>query len=1488
MRKSTSCIAIFLAVIAMTSSVTAQDCPSNLDFEDGDVSGWTPLYGGFKYTTGWPLNQYIWQWNFHEEYKNPDGDDAPLDILDPAENGPVTYPSANQHVIMSTDAMDANCNNTQPVVAPGGGSYSFRIGDGLGRRADSRNTTNDYFGQQSATGMRYSFVVTPENAQFFYMYNVVTNDPVNDQHNNDASARFEVSVTDENGGRIDCGYFGVNASQDDVLTQGAPAADGFWRYTGWQEVPVLLTNYIGQTVTIEFRVTDCQYGAHSCYAYFDLRCGNNLSVPPLCSNLPFVDICAPDGYDTYQWEQINAITGNMIPPTDQQCVRVSNPSVGEIYRVNLSTEAGCTAMVQDTIKGLELTVSDDINLCPTESPNFQLFAAVGSAAGITYSWTSNPPGFTSDEQNPIITSPLVTTTYLLTATAESGCSSSSSVQVTITTCDVTVELEGDTICEGECTTLSANITSGKAPFNLSWNPDISGGNSTSEGPFSACPVSTTTYEVTVTDDNGAIKSATATIVVNPKPTLNLVNPSDQSPLGNTSICEGEEVDYQVTGGNTYVWSPATGLNTTTGDQVTVSPITTTNYTVIGENVSGCTDTVPFIVTINANPTLSGNDEAICEELSTTLNVLGADSYTWSPAIGLNTTTGNQVTANPDTTTEYTIIGTTNAGCKDTTQVTLTVHPLPILIANDTGMCQGESVTITATGADTYVWSPATDLNTTTGDQVIASPTGNTTYTLTGTSTEGCVSTKLITVTVGQPPFIIVSDDRTCEGDSVTIAASGASTYVWTPTTGLNTNSGAQVNASPLTTTIYTVEGADANGCKRSEQVTVTVDPTPVINVNDAEFCTGNSVILMASGADTYTWSPATNLSATAGDQVTANPAISTEYIVQGTSTNGCVYSDTAKITVNALPNISAGNDVTICLGKNTQLTASGGDSYTWTGTGLSSTTLADPIATPVTTSDYIVSGTDLNGCVASDTVIVTITTISVSAGTDEEICEGESIQLNATGADAAYQWISGSGLSNSAIGSPIASPTGTTIYIVEGMNITGCSGRDTVIITVHTLPNIDAGDNVEICNGDVTTLIASGANNYLWDNAAVLTDATNAATNAFPTITTLFTVEGTNAYGCVNTDAILVTVLTNPVPFVSIVGGNEICEGDAITFEVYEDKNGGLNPIYEWFVAQDDGTIVSQGTPSGTRQITLTNLTAGDQVYVQMQSNNSCVLATNQLVESNKVAPLIFEYPNPSILPNLKLCANQDTLISVEEQSGLINVTYEWYQEINGNFGVVNNTSDYQVSGSSGNTTIKVIAFNTDNPNCSAESNLLNVQVTDLQFNASATPEEIYLEEYSTLSISGIQASYIWTNMTSGSTDLGETITVQPTQTTTYVVDGTLNGCLLSQNVTVTVRMPVLIPDAFSPNNDGVNDYLTIMGIESYPGAHVEIFNRWGNVIYTKYGGDKYAAAPWDGRFNGNKVSTGVYYYTIELGLNADNDATSDKEPISGSFILLH
>ncbi|RYE18701.1 MAG: T9SS type A sorting domain-containing protein [Sphingobacteriales bacterium] len=219
-----------------------------------------------------------------------------------------------------------------------------------------------------------------------------------------------------------------------------------------------------------------------------------------------------------------------------------------------------------------------------------------------------------------------------------------------------------------------------------------------------------------------------------------------------TVCSGTNVTLTVNSANcascNYTWSNGSDGNTTT---VT----TTSNLTVTATNVCGSA-TVSQQVVVKPLPTIAvwpGKSE-ICLNDSVTLNANGAESFTWN-GVGLRSVTGAIISAIPTTpgVNEYIVTGITN-GCSSSTKVSVAVLPAPVLsIAPlDTTVCQGQSLTLTASGAVGYDWSPASGLNTRTGSVVIASPASTTTYVLTGTSANGCKSTISRTIT---PKVLVV-------------------------------------------------------------------------------------------------------------------------------------------------------------------------------------------------------------------------------------------------------------------------------------------------------------------------------------------------------------------------------------------------------------------------------------------------------------------------------------------------------------------------------------------------------------------------------------------------------------------------------------------------------------------------------------------------------------------------------------------------------------
>ncbi|OFY19272.1 MAG: hypothetical protein A2X02_02105, partial [Bacteroidetes bacterium GWF2_29_10] len=229
-----------------------------------------------------------------------------------------------------------------------------------------------------------------------------------------------------------------------------------------------------------------------------------------------------------------------------------------------------------------------------------------------------------------------------------------------------------------------------------------------------------------------------------------------------------------------------------------------------------------------------------------------------------------------------------------------------------------------------------------------------------------------------------TDKTICNGSSVSLTATGATSYLWS--TGATA---ATISVNPATTSTYYVTGT-TGACTAKDTVIVTVNPLPTINAGiDKTICNGSSTSLTATGATSYLW----NTGATTAT-ISVDPAITSTYYVTGT-TSTCYAEDTVIVTVNSLPTANAGSDVTIISGDSTVLTATGGTSYLWS----TSKTTASITVKPIINTVYYVSVYNASACMAIDSVKVSVTTAScsVSAGTDKTICKGSSVSLTATG-----------------------------------------------------------------------------------------------------------------------------------------------------------------------------------------------------------------------------------------------------------------------------------------------------------------------------------------------------------------------------------------------------------------------------------------------------------------------------------------------------------
>ncbi|HET6226656.1 MAG TPA: gliding motility-associated C-terminal domain-containing protein [Bacteroidia bacterium] len=414
----------------------------------------------------------------------------------------------------------------------------------------------------------------------------------------------------------------------------------------------------------------------------------------------------------------------------------------------------------------------------------------------------------------------------------------------------------------------------------------------------ASPGTTTTYTLVVT--NGC--------VVNDQVKVNVTSPAPAQ-YSNTAACVGSATKFTDETANANYWKwdfgdPASSDNSSLlqNPTHTFSKAGSFQVSLIAGVYPQCLDSVTQTVTVDSASIIIVKGDSICSGTSTTLVASGANTYFWAPATGLSTTNGPSVIANPTQTTTYTITSANANGCVSTATATVTVNKTPVISVPGATICQGSTAILTASGANTYSWSPFQTLTDSVGATVNSTPTTTTTYTVTGTDANtDCKSNTMVTVKVNAVPVVMVDSASICTGETINLKATGAYTYVWSPNKDINTTTEAEVNVHPSVTTTYTIIGTDKNGCKDTTTTVLRVNPNPVITVTAAQICPGDTAILTATGANSYVWSPDYRLSSTTSNPVSSYTQVSTNYIVKGTNTFGCSSTGSAKVIVFPKP-----------------------------------------------------------------------------------------------------------------------------------------------------------------------------------------------------------------------------------------------------------------------------------------------------------------------------------------------------------------------------------------------------------------------------------------------------------------------------------------------------------------------------------------------------------------------------------------------------------
>ncbi len=522
---------------------------------------------------------------------------------------------------------------------------------------------------------------------------------------------------------------------------------------------------------------------------------------------------------------------------------------------------------------------------------------------------------------------------------------------------------------------------------------------------------------------------------------------------------------------TYNWMP--------GSLATQSITASSNgiYTVTATS-NGCSSTATVSITINpvvtVNATASINPT--CAGAATVLSATGANTYLWTPG----NLSGTSITVNPLITTTYTVTGTAVSGCTASTVITINVTALPPTVngtATPNPVCNGSQTTLTASGnAISYAWAGAVSVS----DGIPFTPPSSGIYTVTATAANGCTATSVVGVNVVPLPTIGVNalpNDTVCLNTNVTLAGTGGNLYSWSSPIINN------LPFTPASTATYTVTGTDGNNCSNTNTIEIVVNPLPTVFVasvlpNDS-VCNGASVTLTAGGnAVSYIWTnPVVN------GVAFIPPLGNTTYGLQGIDANGCISYANQTVVVNTAPIVTVAtvlpND-TICSSTSVTLGGGGANTYTWSG-GITDNT-------PFTingTSNYTVTGTDVNGCTNTASILMynypnpAITVVSSPAS--GIVCGSNPVILTANGA-VSYSW--NGGVTNGLFFYPPSSG----VYTVVGTDANSCTGTATANITVSTITGNLAlslgGNAISTSGSSITSYIQPAGSTVDYYNGA--------------------------------------------------------------------------------------------------------------------------------------------------------------------------------------------------------------------------------------------------------------------------------------------------------------------------------------------------------------------------------------------------------------------
>ena len=1163
-----------------------------------------------------------------------------------------------------------------------------------------------------------------------------------------------------------------------------------------------------------------------------------------CNGLAYTSVIAGTPSFDFQWDD----------PLLQQNDSATGLCAG-LYNVIVQDGVGCITL--DTVSVLQPeeiipNFTFTTPSCPADCDGSATVNPTGGAGSYTFQWNGD---VTPGQGNSIVG--LCTGTHRIIITDATGCTLEDSITLIDPTPIAITASATQPTCFGDCDgTAIANASGGGFGYQYAWNTSPINNNSLIGGLCAG------QYIVTVTDNNNC--SAADTVQVIDPTVLGTSSIPTNPSCGNT--CDGE-ITTTPTGGvqpYTYLWN--NGETTPT-----ITNLCAGVYDVIIVDRNNCT---------------------ITDTITLTETILDAVIDTTSPVCG---TPNGSIISTPVGAGPFNFVWSNAAN---------------VVLQTDLGVATS---LIAGLNAGTYQLE-------------ITDPIS------------GCISNYIIILNNPDGPALILSSTdesclNQCDGTATAVPTGGTApyTYSWVPAVVPNNTLPTSTN---LCADFYTVTVTDSNNCISSDTISInTIGLNLSITSIVPETCFGDAdgtaTVAVTGGTPNYLfdWSP------TGGNAATTTPSLIGNYMVTVTDDVLCTDSISTSITGPDLLTVVVSENTPIsCNGLSDGAaiaTVLGGNpnyQYSWNTSPIQTT----PIATNLSAGTYIVTIEDDNGCTATDSITLTEPDAIVDGSSIIlpacQLCDGQ-ISVSPTGGSGNYSF------TWTTPGSPPLSQPNTALInnlcagaysLIITDNISGCSANFSYPLSNTTAPDPNLTDSSVTCNGFCkgsiySDPIGNGPFTYLWSSGSPSTDST---------LTNLcagdYSISVTDANGCIGVDTVTITQpdILEANLLATNINCNGICDGTVIS------NTTGGTPIYTYnwaaFPTINDSNLT--GLCAGTYIVSIeddNNCEVTDSISIiepsVISSTSAATPATCSsncdgeatLTPSGGIGPYAFEW-NGNTTPGqgnsqTGLCFGLN-VITIFDDNGcsLIDSVYIGATDtVIADAGVSDTIclgDPVNLNGVAGGTftavewfelpsmtsmgttdTVTVIpttvpqtCYTFEVTGACIDLDTVCITVDPLPVFDAGEDVEIFEDGSTPLNATG-GYSYSWSPTLSLSDTTIANPIASPQTTTTYIVTATsAGGCVTIDSVTVTVLPRIKYPDGISPNGDGANDVWIIDFIEQYPENVVEIYNRWGELLFHAEGYQQ----DWDGTYNGEDLPIGTYYYIIDL-----NDESI--KPFTGPLTIL-